>query len=117
MGDNLRRARVVAEVPSPIPRLVTARLLVMTFSEGIPLKSRAQLLAAGIDLQFLTLTLTLALALALALTLTLALALTLTVTRHRPAPPRRARVRGLGTADVHRRLLQRRPTPRQPARP
>jgi hypothetical protein len=53
VGDNLHRSRVVAEVPSPIPNLVTEKLLVMTFSEGIPLKSRAQLLDAGIDLPLL----------------------------------------------------------------
>jgi len=50
---NLHRSRVVAEVPTPIPTLVTEKVLVMTFSEGIPLKSRAHLLDAGVDLQLL----------------------------------------------------------------
>ena len=53
IGANLQRSRVVAEVPTPIPGLVKERLLVMTFSEGMSLKSRAELLSAGIDLQLL----------------------------------------------------------------
>ena len=51
--DNLQRARVVAEVPTPIDGLVTTRVLVMTFSDGISLKSKEALEAAGVDLPLL----------------------------------------------------------------
>ena len=50
---NLQRSCVVAEVPAPVIGLVSERVLVMTFSTGISLKSRPELLAAGIDLQLL----------------------------------------------------------------
>ncbi|KAL3920216.1 MAG: hypothetical protein SGPRY_005334, partial [Prymnesium sp.] len=50
---NLHASRVVAELPAPVEGMVSERVLVMTFCEGISLKSKEELLARGMDVELL----------------------------------------------------------------
>merc|ERR1712138_173576 len=51
IGNNLRRARVAAVVPTAVAALTTPRVLVMHFCEGTPLTRDAELRNGDIDLQ------------------------------------------------------------------